>query len=422
MRRHSTVRCRLSGYATRPARPVVVALVLLAFAVAVRLPAAAGDEPRATRIALSGDKTKTTFSLTLSAGVTAEVFTLANPYRVIVDLPDVAFNLPSASGNASRGLVKAYRYGQFAEQKARVVIDTAGPTLIARAEMSALPDGSSVRLDIDLVHTDAATFGEGTGAAPEAAGRPAIYEDTPAKPGDKTRPVVMIDPGHGGVDPGTVGLNNILEKHVVLSVAKELQAALAATGRYDVRMTRSSDVFVSLDERLRRSRAASADLFISLHADSIDTKALANSVRGATIYTLSEKASDEQARLMAEKENASDRIAGLRVGDADELGDVRNILIDLMKRETANFSAAFSRTLATRLSKSIPMSRDPQRSASFKVLKQTGSPSVLIELGYMSNPDDEKLLTTATWQKQVAASITSAVEAYFSLRGTRSAQ
>ncbi len=416
--------------------------VISATGLALDHSALAGEPTRATAAALAGDKAATTFSLTLSKGVTAEVFTLADPYRVIVDLPEVAFGLPAGAGKGGRGLVSAFRYGLLAEDKARVVLDTAGPVRIGKAEWIAAKDGQTVRLDIVLVPTDARSFGDGTGAAraaEQAASRPSLFEDAvpgaapegasgpggmagEAPPGDKApraKPVVMIDPGHGGIDPGAVGTSNVLEKNVVLAVASELKAALAATGRYDVRMTRAKDVFISLDERLSRSAAARADLFLSIHADSIDAKAVAKAIRGATVYTLSERASDEQARLMAEKENASDLVAGLPAANREGPGEVRNILIDLMKRETSNFSAEFSRVLVGKLAKSISMARDPQRSAAFKVLKQTGSPSVLIELGYMSNAEDEKLMTSPAWQKQVAASITGAVDTYFSRRTSR---
>ena len=384
----------------------------------------AGAPILAETASLSGDDGRTTFRLGLSKGVTAEVFTLANPYRVVVDLPDVVFGLGQTTGRDGRGLVRAFRYGLFAEGKARVVLDASGPVKIEKAAMSAGADGRSVELQIDLVPMPAETFGAGTGALrplPHQQKTAAIDEPAP-RPKTGTKPVIMIDAGHGGVDPGAVGASNIYEKAIALAVALELRKELMAGGRYDVRLTRSSDVFVSLDHRLRLSRTSGADLFISLHADSLEQKALAQSIRGATVYTLSERASDNQARLMAEKENASDLIAGLDAAETDGRDQVKNILIDLMKRETANFSADFSKLLVSRLGKSVSLSRDPQRSAAFKVLKQTYAPAVLIELGYMSHAEDEKLLNSPEWQHQVASSVRASVDAFFAKQTARARQ
>lgn len=378
---------------------------------------AAGAE--ATAVKLSRDGNSTVFSLQLSRGLTAEVFTLANPYRVIVDLPDVDFRLPATAGRTGDGLVTAFRYGLFAERKARVVIDTKGPVRIGKAFMDR-GEGSGVMLNVVLEPTDAASFGAGTGAtwtaehAPRAAA-PAQLPDANTKR-KRSKPVIVIDPGHGGIDPGATGANSTSEKTVVLAVGLKLRETLAATGRYVVEMTRSSDVFVSLDNRLRISEQLDADLFVSLHADAIEEKTVAENIRGATIYTLSESASDEQARLMAEKENASDILAGLEAADTPAGDQVRNILIDLLKRETANFSADFSNVLSRRLGKTIAMSRVSRRSAAFKVLKQPHAPSVLIELGYMSNSSDQRQMETAEWQAKVAGSITSAIDTYFSKR------
>ncbi|WP_334146932.1 N-acetylmuramoyl-L-alanine amidase [Hyphomicrobium sp.] len=398
-----------------------LAVVAMLMHVWLGAPVRAAETASATRAEVSGDHLRTTFRLDLSAGVTAEIYTLANPYRVIVDLPDVAFHLPDGTGQETHGLVRTFRYGLFAERKARVVLDTTGPVRIERAAMTAKPDGKGIVFAFDMVTTDPASFGTGTGAG-KAAEATAAPPPPPAEPpkADALRPdgkaVIMIDPGHGGIDGGAVSASGLLEKEVVLAAAAELERQLAATGRYDVHMTRTSDVFVSLDQRLKLSAAQGVDLFVSLHADSLSEQHGAQVVRGATIYTLSERASDEQARRMAEKENASDLIAGINVVDGEGDEEVKSILFDLMTRETANFSADFSNVLVRKLKSATSLAREPQRAAAFKVLKQSHAPSVLIELGYLSNPEDEKLLKSPEWRKKIAASITAAVDAYFAKR------
>jgi N-acetylmuramoyl-L-alanine amidase len=370
----------------------------------------------ADRAELVGGEASTTFLLDLSAGVQAEVFTLADPYRVVIDLPDVVFHLPKGTGQGAKGLVSAFRYGLLAEGKARIVMDTTKPVLIAKAGMTNTK-GQAVRLSVELTPTTAAAFGGGTGGERTAQApplKPEIYEDRSEKPKNRAKPVILIDPGHGGIDPGAMAADGLSEKTVVLAVAQRLKERLSQGGRYDVYMTRARDIFISLDGRLRRSKTLAADLFISLHADSIAQNA--DSVRGATVYTLSERASDEEARLMAEKENNSDAIAGLTTAKFEEQGQVRSILIDLLKRETANFSADFSNTLVKKMTKTVSLSRDPQRSAAFKVLRQADTPSVLIELGYMSHAEDEKLLNSPAWQDRVATSIATAADAYFGKR------
>jgi N-acetylmuramoyl-L-alanine amidase len=373
---------------------------------------------RAERAALVGGSSRTTFTLDLSAGVPAQVFTLANPYRVVIDLPDVTFSLPAGTGTEANALVSAFRFGLLAEGKARIVLDTKRPVLIDNADMKVLK-GRSVRLTIDLTPTTAKTFGAGTGAQRNArAARVGngVPEGAVKKPRDRAKPVILIDPGHGGVDPGAASASNMQEKTVVLAVARKLKAALEKGGRYDVHMTRTRDVFISLDQRLNMSRKLAADLFISLHADAIAKQSVAKRVRGATVYTLSERASDEEARVMAEKENASDLFAGLQAGELEEEGQVRSILIDLLKRETANFSADFSKTLVQRLRGKVSLSRRPRRSAAFKVLRQADTPSVLVELGYVSHREDAKLLKSVKWQRRVAAAIGTAVDSYFAKR------
>ena len=245
---------------------------------------------------------------------------------------------------------------------------------------------------------------------PELAAKPAVFDDQVATSGPR-KPVIMIDPGHGGIDPGAIGAGKTTEKVVVLAVAKHLKAALDASDRFTVILTRDHDIFVPLDERVELSRRANADIFLSLHADTIDDTRLAQSIRGASVYTLSEKASNEDAQRMAEKENAADLVAGAE-GRGEHVDDVRPILFDLLARETALFSHVMSRALVTALGASA-LTREPERSAAFRVLRQPHAPSVLIELGFLSNAGEEQQMAQAAWQKRIAASIAAAVRSYF---------
>lgn len=405
----------------------------------------------ALAINLEGDKAFTSLVLTLNRSAQFTTFTLADPHRVIVDLQDVEFRVPPLTGTTGRGLIKSFRYGLLSPGKSRIVIDLEAPASVDKADIVALRGADTVQLRVSLtpIANDAfigaaadsatrrapptpaagaarATVASGidAGAIRAAAlsvplARASQAEAGAAQRRKGSRPVIVLDPGHGGVDAGTVGASNVAEKDVVLRFGKLLRDKLRATGRFDVYLTREIDMFIKLDERVRIARGLHCNLFISLHTDSVPPQYAHLNVRGATIYTMGAVDDDAKAQKLAERENLSDVFAGVEAHQ-DEQPEVAGILNDLMRRETSNSSQAFTGTLLEYMKKSTGLSREPHRHAAFKVLRSPDLPSVLVELGYLSNREDEKLLVSRDWQDQVAVSIGKAVEAYFSKGSVRS--
>lgn len=428
--------CLLVGLMLMPARSLVAA------------------DTVATDIRVGHHDGYTRFVLDLSKAVNVRVFKLDAPYRVVLDMPEVGWRLPAKPLPGPTGLFKTMRYGLYQAGQSRVVLETSYPVAVKSAFFLADTGVGNRRFVLDLVASDRATFLAGlnqaiqvaeTGAGYQAASLPNVTIPSlpansatkavgalapapdpvpvasvtsaqpallpapvkPVVPAKAGKHVIVVDPGHGGADPGTIGNSGVYEKHITIAMARQIKQTLEATGRYKVVLTRDRDVFIRLRDRVNISRKAGAELFISVHADSIKNK----KISGSSVYTLSEKASDKEAAMLAEKENKVDLIAGIDL--SGESQEVTNILIDLAQRESMNESAKFANILVNELKRSSKVLRNTHRFAGFAVLKAPDVPSVLVEVGFLSNPTDERNLRSRKYRQKIAKAMLKGIDRYF---------
>ena len=375
-------------------------------------PPPAGEFPAATDVRLGGDDAQTRFVVDLSQKIDVRAFALANPYRVVIDMPQVAFQFRAKTGESGRGLVKAFRFGLVMPGGSRMVLDLAAPARIDKVFVLDPGNGQPARLVLDLLAIDREGFMRMVALEARVPEPRRIEAPPESKSANDPRPLVIIDPGHGGIDNGTRAASGEVEKTIVLDFALLLRDKIEKTGKYRVAMTRTDDSFVPLAERVAFARARQAALFISVHADALARGE--GDAQGATVYTLSERASDARAARVAATENQADVIAGLDL--SSEPKDVAGILIDLARRETKTFSVQFAQALVSAMRSAARLHQHPLKSAAFVVLKAPDIPSVLVELGFVTNKADIQSLVSQEWRERTADAMVQAVDSFFSTR------
>ncbi len=325
-----------------------------------------------------------------------KIFTISNPDRLVVDLPSVdkKHNV-SLPDDYSGKLIKAARLGQFDQKTSRFVFDLNQMVRVSSVRI----EGNKILLEIG---------GDTKNSSVSMRTKSKVLKTRKSN----MPPLIVIDAGHGGVDPGTIGENGTQEKDIVLGYAKALKNKLLQTKKYRVILTRDDDEFIMLRKRVAIARKANASLFISLHADSADEI----SARGLSVYTVSENASDKEAEALAARENKSDIIGGMDL--SDERPDVADILISLAQRETKNNSATLADYLVLNLGDRVRMLPNSHRFAGFAVLKAPDIPSVLIEIGFLSNSQEEKEIKSKHYRDKVVEGVVVGIDAYFRKKGT----
>ena len=338
---------------------------------------------------------------------------LSEPDRLAIDVRAATFSVPQPSGKpAGEGMIGEYVVEQAAPDRVRTTLTLSAPAQVQQAYMLDPFEGQPARLVVDVIPATADEFAanvakdlaaSGTAAPPTASPTPAGGSELPIA----TRPLVVIDPGHGGIDSGAETADGIKEKDIVLAFALRLQELLVASGRFDVALTREDDTFLRLEERVALARTNKADLFISVHADSFQQP----EIRGASVYTRDENATDVLDKVLADNENKTDIIAGFAMPQMAP--EVVDILLDLMRREMRHQSFMAAQAIVHQLQPSVELRRFPVRQADFFVLQAPDVPSVLLELGFLSNAADMANLLEGEWQDRTADALARGVSAYF---------
>ncbi|MEJ5019215.1 N-acetylmuramoyl-L-alanine amidase [Ochrobactrum vermis] len=361
---------------------------------------------------MAGDDLRTRIVVMFDREPKLSTLLLNNPHRLVVDLPETRFGFDDKSLEA-RGLVSRVRYGLVGKGRSRLILTLRGPFKVEDLRVLKNESESGYRLVADIVATSDREFTEqlkGLEEITSSTDRGEKPIQAASQNASAARPfTVMIDPGHGGIDSGAESLSGIKEKDLTLAFGQELKDRLAQENNIKVLMTRADDTFLRLSERVRIARQHEADLFISIHADTINQ----HDIRGATVYTISDKASDSVARAMAERENKSDSLAGAA---PEEQPEVTDILLDLTRRETHTFSLSFAEKVIHSLQGQVNLINNPHRFAGFQVLRAPDVPSVLIEIGYLSNAEDEKLISNPEWRKRLADRLAIAIKAFETLK------
>lgn len=325
-------------------------------------------------------------------------FLLKEPYRVVVDVKNTSVKVGSKTLKTTGKFITALRIGKIGTNDARVVAQTSSEAKINKSFFLPPQGGFGWRLVVDIEKVSVR-------GKIDTLKNDNLVSDNELK--STVKPLIMIDPGHGGKDPGAISVSGFYEKNLTLRMAKEVQSKLLATGRYRVQLTRSDDRALALRQRVQIARNAKTDIFISIHADSAKNK----NAKGLSVYTLSEKASDKEAAALAEAENKAD--AFINMDFSDKTPEVANILLDLARRDTMNTSKVLAEAVVKEFSKTVRVLPDTHRFAGFAVLKAQDIPSILIELGYLSNKEEEALLRTPQYRTKLAIALTRAIDRFF---------
>ncbi|WP_316360252.1 N-acetylmuramoyl-L-alanine amidase [Devosia sp.] len=381
----------------------------------VAAPAAAATValPNVMDVRVSATPERARLVIDLAAKTEFALVSLSEPDRLAIDVRAATFSVPEPSGKpAGEGMVAEYLVEQAAPDRVRTTLTLSAPAQVQQAYMLDPFEGQPARLVVDVIPATAEEFAANVAKDLAASGSATPPPATPTPAGGSelpiaTRPLVVIDPGHGGIDSGAETADGIKEKDIVLAFALRLQELLVASGRFDVALTREDDTFLRLEERVALARTNKADLFISVHADSFQQ----SEIRGASVYTRDENATDVLDKVLADNENKTDIIAGFAMPQMAP--EVIDILLDLMRREMRHQSFMAAQAIVHQLQPSVELRRFPVRQADFFVLQAPDVPSVLLELGFLSNAADMANLLQGEWQDRTADALARGVSAYF---------